>query len=541
MNRKLSLLGAIVAASIIPLGCGSEAGDTKSGIDFDVLTADGKSDLGSKAKIIEEIGPQATITGQFDPRTRVYGYVVAANSGARLNVALEALAGSDAEGPAAGAALDTVLAIYGPYVDRQNPGELIQETDDGEGSAAPPIDLTIEKDGKYLIAFMSYEDTGAGEYTLNLGCEGTDFQCRTPEFDTRDCKEGQLFVQGGEVKEDTVWENCEVVLLEPTVVAEGKILTIDPGVTVKGNFLQGDSGAAQFGTVTLTVNGTLQAAGTAANPVRFTSLTEQGWGGIVLAGQSNSIENAYVENANHAIRLQTGSTGEISDVVLDGELHVGEETVRAQAGISAQADSQAVFKRAMVHGYETGVRAEQAEQLLIEDSVIHSNTTGISVVGANPVTRCRAQNPPTVWRDPEIRYSDIYKNEHAIRVDGGDALLKVEFSNIVDNTNEALLIHGATLHEESFLRNNNIVRNNGGEQQVRSLHQSGQIDLSMNYWKDISDPALSANWNAECGGTIDFSGFHPQAVPDAGPRETDLVDDVKEGKLDVAGQVVTGE
>lgn len=539
-GSKLVALGTV--AVTIAIGCG-QTDSGKEGVDLTAITADGKGDIGNKAKVIDALGPQSTVTGEFDPRTRVYGYVVEANRGASLSIALEALAGADATALNEGDELDTTLAVYGPYTDRQNPGELLAETDDGEDSlAAPPIDLQVKQDGRYLIAFMSYDDTGAGEYTLNLGCEGTDFQCRRPDFENKECKEGQLFVQGGKVEEDTVWDQCEVVLLEPTTVAAETILTIDPGVTVKGNYLQTGNNNGNFGTVTLTVNGTLQAAGTPTNPIRFTSLTENGWGGIVLAGQSNSIENAFIDNANNAVTLRGGSSAEITDVVLDGELHVGEDnTVQAQNGIFAQSEAQATFRRALVHGFQSGVRAQEADHLAIEDSVIRNNQTGVVIQGTARITRCRAQNPPTVWRDPEIRYSDIYKNESGIRIEGGDALLKVEYSNIVDNQREALRINGATLHEESYLRNNNIVRNNGGEGQVRSLHRTGQIDLSMNYWKDISDPALSANWSAECGGAIDFSGFHPQAVEDAGPREEELVDDVKQDKLDVQQQVAQAD
>lgn len=542
IQKKLVVLGLVAATGLGAAACGSEE-EAKDGIALDAVTADGKSDLGRSAKVIDAVGPQSTITGEFNPRVRVYAYVVEANAGAKLDISLDAKAGDDALDLQEDGALDTVLAVYGPYADRQNPGPLLVESEDGDESlAAPPVSFEVEQDGRYLVAFSSYNDTGTGKYTLNLGCEGTDFQCRRANLDDKECKEGQLFVQGGQVTEDTVWESCEVVLLEPTTVAAEATLTIDPGVTVKGNFLSGQSGAGNFGDVNLNVLGTIQAVGTKDHPIRFTSLTENGWGGIVLSGQSNSIEHAFIDNASVAITLNEDSTGEITDVVLDGELHLDDgASVNGQAGIRGMTNSQAVFKRALVHGYQNGLHANQSQLIEIEDSVIRNNGNGVFIQGeGGRITRC--QNPPAVnvWRDPVIRYSDIHHNQMGIRIDGSDALLKIEYSNIVDNESHALAVYGTQLNEESFLRNNNIVRNNSGEMQVRTYHRQGQIDISMNYWEDISDPELSANWRLDCQGTIDFSGFHPEPVADAGPREEALRDEVKQEKLDVQQDVLQG-
>ena len=76
----------------------------------------------------------------------------------------------------------------------------------------------------------------------------------------------------------------------------------------------------------------------------------------------------------------------------------------------------------------------------------------------------------------------------------------------------------------AFVRHQAIGR---GDQQVRSYHRSGTVDISQNYWEDISDPALSANWDASCNGNISFTGFHPLPL-DVGPRLETLVDDVKQ-------------
>ncbi len=540
-KTKAVLTGLALASSLA--ACGEGAENAKGGIDMEVVNADGKSDLGRGAKVIDAVGPEAEISGEFDPKVRVYAYVVEANAGAQLSIALDATAGSDAADRASDGSLDTVMAVYGPYTDRQNTGPKLAESEDGEDSlAAPPINLKIEEDGRYLVAFMSYQDTGKGNFELNLGCDGTDFQCRRANLEDKVCEPGQLFVQGGQVNENAVWKKCEVTLLEPTTVAEGKTLTIDPGVTVKGNFLQGDT-RGSYGTVSLTVLGTLQAVGTTENPIQFTSMTDQGWAGLRLKGPSNSIENAFIDSARIAIELDANASGEITDVVLDGSVGDSGRT-QPEAGIQALTDSQMMFRRALVHDFQNGVVSRSATLLEIEDSVIRNNQRGVLVIGAGGrITNCpRPPAPPTVWRDPVIKHTDIHHNGQGIVLQGNDALLQIEFSNIVDNEGIALNVEGSMLNEESYLRNNNIVRNGGPDAtaQVSSVHVQGQLDLSMNYWEDLSDPALSANWNIRCNGTIDFSGFHPEPVAEAGPRTEKLRDEVKQEKLDVQQDVVQG-
>ena len=87
------------------------------------------------------------------------------------------------------------------------------------------------------------------------------------------------------------------------------------------------------------------------------------------------------------------------------------------------------------------------------------------------------------------------------------------------------------LAPESFFRENNVYGNNGDAgQEVNTVHREGTIDISENYWKEISDPELSANWNRPCNGAIIFTGFAPTLIRDAGPRNQDtLAPGVKDG------------
>jgi hypothetical protein len=137
------------------------------------------------------------------------------------------------------------------------------------------VKFESQTDARYLVAFSSWEDTGKGHYRLSVSCEGTDLQCRRPDW-KKPCVDGTIYLQGGRVETSQTWEQCEVVLLEPTTIAKEATLTIRPGVTVKGNFLGGDS----FGNVTLIAEGTLQASGTVVED----SVIRENQTGVLISG-----------------------------------------------------------------------------------------------------------------------------------------------------------------------------------------------------------------------------------------------------------------
>ena len=80
-------------------------------------------------------------------------------------------------------------------------------------------------------------------------------------------------VEGGSLPAGTItWNNPSVVywLNSNVTVPAGSTLVIDPGQVVK---------FGDFGATTLTVQGTLQAQGTAAQPIVFTSMFDDSAGG----------------------------------------------------------------------------------------------------------------------------------------------------------------------------------------------------------------------------------------------------------------------
>ena len=175
------------------------------------------------------------------------------------------------------------------------------------------------------------------------------------------------------------------------------------------------------------------------------------------------------------------------------------------------------------------LRADVLDELAFEPAVEAANI-GVQVDGLSPTRSCGS--PPQVqrWHDPIISHSDIVKNEATgVLINGADVLVQISKSNLVGNAGGALQIWGAGLNPESFFRENNVYDNATGAQEVVTFHRTGVLDISQNYWKEISDPELSANWNLACRGQITFTGFAPTVIGDAGPREQDsLVPGVKE-------------
>ncbi|MBA3818258.1 MAG: hypothetical protein H0X17_05160 [Deltaproteobacteria bacterium] len=88
-------------------------------------------------------------------------------------------------------------------------------------------------------------------------------------------------VPGGDLTGDITWEAGNTYVLKGYVFMTGGTLTIEPGTVVKG-----DNGSA----LTITKDAKLNAVGTAAKPIVFTSSTTPAtpgsWGGVVLLGKA---------------------------------------------------------------------------------------------------------------------------------------------------------------------------------------------------------------------------------------------------------------
>jgi len=491
--------------------------------------------MADHVKVLRDLPLDTTITGRFDRKERVYGFVFEARAGATIRARVETRAGSDADRARPGAALDTIAAVFGPMNGNDRGERLAQEDDGAAGVAAALPNLSIKQDGRYLLVFSSWDDPGSdGSFSVKAGCDGTDFQCTRPVAGDS-CTPGTRYVQGGTVIDTETWSACNVVLLEEVHVKTGAVLTIAPGVTVKGNYI----GTGAYGNVALVVDGTVQAVGTKDKPVLFTALTA-GWKGLVLNGASSTLQHVFVEKAETGVVLN-GSGSTLRDVnVNTGELGLrfGPNTKDNKAervriaqignGIRLDAQSQASiddsvilgrgttgvgiqgvngglsqFRRALVAGFADGLNLN-ASALEVYDGTITNNTRGVFIDGPNggvsPARPACPQNqpqppppPPPAWgRDPVFVRCDIVKNrEAAIRLNAPE-LLVVEESNIRGN-GLGIVIEANSLHPDSRIVRSNVFGNGAGPQ-VDAFHTNGRLDISGNYWARISDPELSTSW-----------------------------------------------
>jgi hypothetical protein len=591
----------------------------------EVASEDDPSRSASFAEMVNHVKDPVPLTfektqsGKMDRRNRVYGFTFEAKAGAVIDVAIDARAGSDAQGLAKGAPLDTIAAVYGPMKDADKGEKLSLVDDSGESAQARLPSITLKQDGKYLVVLGSWDDPGGdGSYSVTASCKGTEFQCRRPVTNTN-CTPGTRYIQGGTVIQTETWNDCDIVLLEEVHVAPGAVLTIKPGVTVKGNFI----GTGAYGNVALVVDGTLQAVGTKEHPVVFTALTT-GWQGIVLKGASSSLENVFIEKAQRGVVVAGSNTtiksaninsgelgirfdanakdnklelvkisqvtngisiGQGASVTMDDSVFLGKG---GGTGIEAVSSDLSLFRRALVAGFADAMKLDTAT-VEVYDGTITKNQRGVTITGPQsgvhptgytcpPVIQASPPvipPPPvvTTWRrDPVFIRCDLTKNkEFAVKLLAPE-LLVMEESNVKEN-GAGIVIEADALHQDSRIIKSNIYAN-GTAQQVDTLHTSGKLNISGNYWAKISDPELSASWlathtrpvtctaggtcnTANCGssytcannqylgggqyqywncsattnatwtGQLTFTGFSPTELP-AGPRKDDLCDLVKE-------------
>jgi hypothetical protein len=547
---------ALLAATSL-CACGSSQSGGSGSAPFDDVAVGGKADQAQWTHIIDDIELNSTIDGKFSDRIRVYGFTVEAKAGATLSVEVTTKAGTTSGDVPAGTALDTVIAAYGP-MEAQKKGPRIAYADDNEaggGGAAQLPALKIAQDGKYIVVMSTWNDPGAGSYKIKVGCAGTDFQCRKPVTNAA-CTPGTRYVTGGTVIGTEEWKDCEIVLMETIEVAKDAVLTVRPGVTVKGNYIGTDA----YGTVQLVVNGTLQSVGTSQNPVVFTAL-KNGWKGMVLNGDSNTLQHTFVEKAETGVTVQgshntllninvnSGITGlyfvkgsqdnkvararlsqvrdgihlagsaDISDSVFQGP---GTDVSKVTgSGIWGDAGTPlSHVDRCLFTNFPAGMYLASTE-IEVHDTTLVNNARGVFVTGANPgvhpaytcpaVPQAATTPPqyhppmPSTWgRDPIFIRCDVIKNiEYGIKITAPE-LLVIEECNVRDN-GAGIVIESDSLNNDSRITKSNILRNGTGAQ-VDSYHVNGTLNISGNYWAQLSDPELSASWRMQHSQDVTCTG-----------------------------------
>jgi hypothetical protein len=541
MNTTMKVLRNLgLGLPLAMTACQAPGSDPNAADDFDAVQIGGgdKADMVHGAHILSDIDLDSEIQGTFRNGVRVYGFTFEAKAGAHVTVGLTATAGTGSVDRQSGEALDTVAALYGPiHGDDKGPRLLSADDENGYSAVLPRFD--VSQDGTYLVIFSSWDDPGAGHYRVQVGCEGTSYQCQRPVNDAP-CVAGTRYIQGQTVIGTETWDRCNVVLLENTVVQQGAVLTINPGVHVQGNII----GTPPYGTVSLQVDGTLQAVGTAEHPVVFDAVRD-GWKGIVLNGSSNTLENVYIEKASRGVEA-SGSHNTLRNVIVDhgdtgfffNQNSTDNHLVRVRAdqvanglvlgngaaanvedsvflgtpgsngsGVRAAGSAASQVSRSLVSGFGTGMDLNNT-QLEVTDSTIAKNGVGVRVDGPNgglhPAYTCPSfptQSPPSrpapsfpqSWGyDPVFVRTDIVDSAGiGLRI-VAPQLVVVEDSNIRRN-HGGVSIEADSLADSSHISGSNVT-DNGDTFQVDSWHSNGVLDISGNFWNRISDPELSASW-----------------------------------------------
>lgn len=527
---------ALLPLPLLGLACGNNNGGDNA--DNDTF-----AEMANHVTSTQALEFDKPLSGKFDRKARVYGFTFEAKAGAVVNVDVQTAAGTDAVGITRGAPLDTIAAVYGP-MNGNDRGEKISFVDDGPGSQQAQLPaVNLKQDGKYLVVVGSWDDPGSdGQYTVKATCTGTDFQCRRP-MPAGQCNKNTRYIQGGTVIGTETWNDCEIVLLEEVHVAKDAVLTIKPGVTVKGNYI----GTGPFGTVSLVVDGTVQAVGTQDQPIVFTALN-QGWAGLQIKGNSSTLDQVFVEKAQRGIvvtgsnntfknlnvnsgevgmRFEAGAKdnavqqvkisqvtngifiGQGANVAIDDSVILGKANGTG-LGIEARTSELSQFRRALVAGFGDGLYLDTSA-LEVYDGTITKNARGVTITGPQsgvhptypscPTTQISSAPPPpppytpvTVWprRDPIFVRCDIVKNQQYAAKLLAPELFVVEESNVKDN-GAGIIVEADTIHQDSRIVRSNIY-NNGTGSQVESWHQAGRLNISGNYWAKISDPELSTSW-----------------------------------------------
>ncbi|MES1181774.1 MAG: hypothetical protein ABUL44_03175, partial [Flavobacterium sp.] len=116
-----------------------------------------------------------------------------------------------------------------------------------------------------------------------------------------------------DITSNTTWTAGMVVLLQNKVyVTNNAVLNIQPGVIIRGD-------KATEGTLIITKGAQIQAQGTPANPIIFTSNFASGsrapgdWGGVILLGNATNNQpggTAVIEGGLDSLKAQYGGTND---------------------------------------------------------------------------------------------------------------------------------------------------------------------------------------------------------------------------------------
>ncbi|MBU1049115.1 right-handed parallel beta-helix repeat-containing protein, partial [Candidatus Bipolaricaulota bacterium] len=178
----------------------------------------------------------------------------------------------------------------------------------------------------------------------------------------------------GTISQDTTWSG-DVWVTSSVFVPSGVTLTIEPGTKVRFKFYRGYT--TPGGRLSMRVEGTLKAVGTASDPIWFTSDCPDPQNGdwsmlrLVNASSNSEIRFAILEFAQQGLNLWNCSP-QLSDLIVRWN---------NWEGIYLESYCKPTIERARIYqnGYN-GIAMEQYNEAIIRDCFIsHSGTHGIHV------------------------------------------------------------------------------------------------------------------------------------------------------------------
>ncbi len=143
-----------VLATALAFACteqGTENAPAEKDVFNELAGGESKADMVKNAHIIDDIDLDSTINATFRPRVRVHGFTFEAKAGADVQVELRTRAGKDSIDARDGAALDTILAVYGPVQGDDKGRRLAYNDDTADSLEAELPELEITEDGRYLV------------------------------------------------------------------------------------------------------------------------------------------------------------------------------------------------------------------------------------------------------------------------------------------------------------------------------------------------------------------------------------------------------
>ena len=180
----------------------------------------------------------------------------------------------------------------------------------------------------------------------------------------------------GTISQNTTWiaANNPYVIEGSATVNSGVTLTIQPGVVVKFNpQTSGSQGV-------LTVNGALNAQGTATNKIYFTSIKDDSVGGDTN-GDGNATSPAPGNYAG--LKFNSGSTGTISNTVLRYGGANACTSYICVGGIK-NLGGQVNITNSQITNNSPGIYAKYGGSLIVDSSTISNNNGSGIVIGSVP-------------------------------------------------------------------------------------------------------------------------------------------------------------